>query len=140
MCPAVTVAVRENQPFMKIWKSLFKSQPFERYLKTLQTRLKKASVESRVFGCRLHHQWFMCMWTARMRRKLLREARRHDAVVVLGCNSATMTVRDALGSTGSRVIEGMEASGITNARLGIAFPCDITFRDCKYTPMLRRTT
>jgi len=75
-----------------------------------------------------------------MRRKLLREARRHDAVVVLGCSSATMTVRDALVSTGSRVIEGMEASGITNARLGLAFPGDITFTECRYTPMLRHTS
>jgi len=139
MCPAVTVAVRENQPFMKIWRSLFKSQPFERYLETVRARLKEVSIESRVFGGTLYHQWFMCMWTKGTRRKLLREAKRHDAVIVLGCNSATVTVRDTLESTGSRVIEGMEASGIMNAKLSFAFPCNISFTECKSAPMLRQT-
>lgn len=138
MCPAVTIAVREDQPFMQIWRSLFKSQPFERYLATLRDRLKEMAVESTVFHCSLHHQWFMCMWTEGMRRRLLKEARGHDAVIVLGCNSATATVRDAIESTGCRVIEGMEASGIMNARLSFTFPGNIAFRECKYTPMLRR--
>ena len=140
MCPAVTIAVRENQPFMKIWKSLLESQPFERYLEALQARLKDMAVESKVFRCRLPYQWFMCMWTEGTRKKLSKEARGHDAVIVLGCNSATVTVRDTVESTGCRVIEGMEASGIMNARLSFTFPGNITFRDCKYTPMVRRTT
>ena len=32
LCPAVTVAVDQKQPFMKLFKSWLKSAPFEGYL------------------------------------------------------------------------------------------------------------
>jgi len=35
MCPAATVAVREKEPFLQLFKSFFKSAPFERYIKAL---------------------------------------------------------------------------------------------------------
>ena len=135
MCPAVTVAIRENKPFMNFSRSLFKSQPLEKYLKTLQDRLKEKGVRSKIFGCSLYHQWFMCMWTSRTRRKLLKEAQNYEAVIVLGCRSATVTVNDTVESIGCRVIEGMETTAITNAKLRFNFPCNVTISDFKETPL-----
>ena len=83
----------------------------------------------------LYHQWFMCMWTERRRRKLQRKAKHYDAVIVLGCDTANETVREAVGSTGVRVIEGMEVAGLMNARLSFRLPGNVGFDDCRIIPI-----
>jgi len=135
MCPATTVAVREQKPFMQLFKSLLTSAPFARYIKSLEVRLATKGVETEVFKSRFYHQWFMCMWTAGRRAKLRKRARRHDAVIVLGCDSATETVREAVDASGCKVIEGMTVSGIMNARLGFHLPGSVTFDDCRIVPI-----
>ena len=45
------------------------------------------------------------MWTSGRRKKLQEYARQYEAVIVIGCESATETVRDAVGSTDCKVIE-----------------------------------
>ena len=68
MCPAVTVAVRENKPFMQLFRSFLKSAPFEQYMKALQSRLIENGVNAKVFKSILYHQWFLCMWTSGKRK------------------------------------------------------------------------
>ena len=135
MCPAVTVAIREKKPLMRFLRSPFKSAPFEQYLATLQARLLELGVKNEVFKSRLYQNWFLCMWSAGRRRKLLESAKNYDAVIVLGCDSATETIRDAVESTGCRVIEAMEVGGLTNARLKFSFPDKISFEGVKIVPM-----
>lgn len=135
MCPAVTVAVRNEKPFIKLCGNFLKSAPFAQYVKELQIRLKSKGVNSDVFDSYLPHQWFMCMWTAARREKLRKSARSYDAVVVLGCKSATETVREAVATVDCKVVEGMEACGIMNAQLELEKPCSIAFEKCKVVPM-----
>jgi hypothetical protein len=135
MCPAVTVAVREEKPFIQLFRSFLKSVPFEQYLRTLQSRLKEKGVNTKVFESNIPHQWFMCMWTSGQRKKLQKYSKQYEAVIVLGCDSATETVRDAVKSTNCKVIEGMEVTGIMNARLKFHLPCNISFEDCKVIPI-----
>jgi hypothetical protein len=137
LCPAVTVATRENRPFMRFWRSPLKSAPFEEYLETRRSRLGEKGVSTRVFRSNLYHQWFMCMWTARRRKKLEREAKNYDAVIVLGCNSATETVRDVVPPH-VKVIEGMKTTGIMNARMSFRLPGNLVFDDCKVVPISRQ--
>jgi hypothetical protein len=134
LCPAVTVAVRQNRPFLRFFRSLVKSAPFEKYLKELQSRLSEEGVNTKVFKSKLYHQWFLCMWTSRRRRKLHEQAGDHDAVIVLGCSSATETVRDAVPAE-VKVIEGMKAAGIMNGRLRFRWSGDLFFDDCRVVPM-----
>lgn len=135
MCPAATVAVREKKPFMQFFSSFLKSPPFEQYLKDLQSRLKGNGVKTKVFKSNLYHQWFMCMWTSAQRKKLQTAMKEYEAVIVLGCNSATETVRDTAKSTDCKVIEGMKTTGIMNAKLKFHFPCNVSFEDCKIVPL-----
>jgi len=135
VCPAVTVAVREHRPFMQLFRSLFKSPPFEEYIEALQSRLADKGVKTQVFRSRLYHQWFLCMWTAGQRKKLRKSAKEHDAVVVLGCDSATETVRDAIDSADCKVIEGMGVTGIMNAQLRFHRPGNICFEKCRIVPI-----
>ncbi len=135
MCPAVTVAVREEKPFIQFFRSFLKSAPFEQYIRALQSRLKEKGVNTKVFRSNLYHQWFLCMWTSGRRKKLQKYAKQHEAVIVLGCDSATETVRDSVKSTDCKVIEGMEVAGIMNAKLRFQLPCNVSFEDCKITPI-----
>jgi hypothetical protein len=134
LCPAVTVATRENRPFMRFFRSPVKSAPFEEYLETLQSRLSKKGVSTKVFRSYLYHQWFMCMWTSRRRKKLEKQAKNYDAVIVLGCDSATETVRDVV-SADVKVIEGMKTAGIMNGRMSFRFPANLVFDDCRVVPI-----
>jgi hypothetical protein len=135
MCPAVTVAVREKKPFMQLFRSLLKCLPFEKYIRELQSRLSEQGVVTKVFRSNLYHQWFMCMWTSAQRKKLQEAVKLYEAVIVLGCDSATETVSDAVRSKDCKVIEGMEVTGIMNATLRFHLPCNVSFDDCKVIPI-----
>jgi len=135
MCPAATAAVPDGRPFMQFFRSFLKAPFFEGYIKALQSRLREIGLDSRVFRSRLYHHWFLCMWTSARRTKLAKYAKQHDAVIVLGCGSAAETVRDSVQSSDCKVIEGMEVSGIMNAKLRFHFPCNVSFEDCKITPV-----
>lgn len=135
MCPAATLAIREKKPFMQFFRSFMKSAPFEQYLKTLQSQLKEKGVETKVFRSHVHHQWFMCMWTSRRRKKLQKYAEQYEAVIVLGCDSATETVRNSLESTDCKIVEGMEVAGIANAHMKFHLPADVCFENVKIVPM-----
>jgi hypothetical protein len=93
----------------------------------------KHTEEYEVFRSRLYHHWFLCLWTAARRKKLEKYAKQYDAVIVLGCGSATETVRDSVQSSDCKVIEGMEVAGIMNARLKFHLPCNVSFEGCKLT-------
>jgi hypothetical protein len=138
LCPAVTVAVREQRPFMQLFRSLLRSPPFERYIRALRTRLGENGTRTDVFRSNLYHQWFLCMWTSGRRAKLRKRASEYEAVVALGCESATETVRDAVEGTGCRVIEGMKVTGIMNAQLKLHLPCSISFEECNVVPISER--
>lgn len=138
MCPAVTVAVREEKPFIRFFRSFLKSVPFEQYIRTLQSRLSEEGVETKVFKSYLPHQWFLCMWTSRRGEKLQKYAKRYEAVIVLGCASATETVRDSVESAGCKVIEGMEVAGIMNSKLKFRLPGNVSFEGCKVIPISQR--
>ena len=135
MCPAVTVAEREKKPFMQLFRSFLKSAPFEEYLRELQSRLREKGVNTKVFKSIPYHQWFMCMWTSGKRKKLQKCAKQYDAVIVLGCESATETVRDVVKSNDCKVIEGMETAGIMNAQLRFHLPGNVSFENCKIVPI-----
>jgi hypothetical protein len=140
MCPAVTVAVKKNQPFLRLFRHLLRSAPFEEHIEALQSRLKALGVHASVFRSDLPLHWFMCMWSGGRRKKLRREASRHDVVIVLGCDSATETVRDAVRSMECTVIQGMEVAGVMNARLTFHLPGSVSFQGCRTVPLSSRTS
>ena len=49
-------------------------------------------------------------------------------MVVLGCEAAVETMRDALGSTSCRVIRGMEEEGIMNVVPVVSFPATLSLK------------
>jgi hypothetical protein len=139
LCPAVTVATKQDEPFMRFLRSPLTSAPFEGYLESLQSRLSEKGVRSKVFRSSLYHQWFMCMWTSRRRRKLAKEVKNYDAVIVLGCESATETVREVVPA-GVKVVEGMRTAGIMNGRMAFSPPDKLVFDGCRVVPISQEKT
>ena len=135
MCPAVTVSVREKKPFIELFKSFLTSVPYDQYITTLRSRLEEHGVKTKVFKSAPSHEWFMCMWTSGKRSKLQKCSEKYDAVIVLGCDSAFETVREAVQSTGCKVIAGMEVAGIMNAQIRFHLPGNVSFDNCRIVPI-----
>jgi hypothetical protein len=140
MCPAVTVSVREKKPFIELFKSFLKSVPYDQYITTLRSRLEEKGVKTKVFKSAPSHEWFMCMWTSGKRNKLQKCAEKYDAVIVLGCDSAIETVREAVQSTGCKVIAGMEVAGIMNAQIRFHLPGNVSFDNCRIVPISQQNS
>lgn len=131
MCPAITVSIREEKPFIQLFRHFLKSASFEKYISRMQCRLEEQGVRTEVFKSAPSHEWFMCMWTSGKRKRLQKASERCDAVIVLGCDSATETARDASQQNGCKVVEGMQVAGIMNAQIRFRFPGDISFENCR---------
>lgn len=140
MCPAVSVATRENRPFLQFMSHLLKSPPFEQHINEIQSALSAKGVETSVFKSRFVHQWFLCIWTAGRRRKLMRQLKDYDAAIILGCDSATETVREVIGGHDCKVIQGMEVVGFMNAKIRFHWPCNISFEGSRVVPIPRKNS
>jgi hypothetical protein len=57
MCPAVSVAVRENKPFIQFFKSFLKSAPFEQYIRALGPRADARSCRNVLDNMKLSLFW-----------------------------------------------------------------------------------
>ena len=123
---------------MQFFRSFLKSAPFEKHIRALQTRLIEKGVKTKVFKSNLYLHWFLCMWTSGRRKKLQKYAKQYEAVIVLGCESATETVHELVKSTDCKVIQGMEVAGFMNAKLRFHLPCNVSFEDCKVIPIPRQ--
>ena len=120
------MAAREGKPFLRLFNSFIRSAPFEHYMKRIQSELDRQDINTK-----LYRSLFLCMWPAGKRKKLEQRARSYDAIVVLACDSAAETVRDAVKSCGCKVIKGMEVAGITNVKMSFSLPCNVSFKEAK---------
>jgi len=92
----------------------------------MKRRLEERGIKTTVFKSRLPHQFVLCMWSSRRRKKLLEVARQHDAVVVMGCEGAVQTVRQAVSSADCKVIPGMQNNGLMSIKPRFSLPCNIS--------------
>jgi hypothetical protein len=127
-CPAASAAVKSNEPYIDFFRRLFKTASYEQQISTLQSSLEKQGIESSVFKSNILHQFVLCMWTERRRQKLLKEATKYDAAVVMGCEAAVQTVTEAIKSTDCRVIPGMKTEGIMNVLPKFQLPGNILLK------------
>ncbi len=138
MCAGVSVSTRENKPFIQLFRSLRKSPPLEKHIKELQSKLKDNGVNTKTFKTNLLFRLFICIWPSSQRQKLFEDAKKYEAVIVLGCDSAMETIHDSVKATNCKVIPGMEFSGIMNTKPKFHFPGNISFVESKTISMCNR--
>lgn len=124
-CPAASAAVASQEPYIEMHRRLLRTAPYERQLDLLERSLEERGIRVDVFESRLPHQYVLCMWTARRRRRLLERARRCDVVIVMGCEAATASVRVCLAEAGCRVIAGMRSEGLMSIKPRFSLPATV---------------
>ncbi len=121
-CPAASMAVRSGEPYIDFPRRSLKTDAYEKLIKKAKSKLESRGIRTDVFKSHLVHQFVLCMWTSRRREQLRELAKNYDALVVMGCEAAVDTVRDAVESTGCRVIRGMETEGLMSIQPRFSLP------------------
>jgi hypothetical protein len=111
-CPAASFSVSNNEPYIEPFKRLLKTASYENHLKFLKSKLEEKGIKADVFKSKIIHQFVLCMWTSKRRKTLLERAKEYEALIVLGCEAATQTVRDSVQSSSCEVIQGLETKGV----------------------------
>ncbi|UCE24177.1 MAG: hypothetical protein JSU74_12915 [Candidatus Zixiibacteriota bacterium] len=125
-CPAASAAVKNNEPYLQPFLRLFKTKSYERFIANLKTRLEGKGVRTSVFKSSLIHQFVMCMWTSRRRKALRKRSESYDALVVLGCEAAVQSVKDAVKPNRCQVLPGAETEGIMSIRPKLSLSCSLS--------------
>ena len=128
VCPPVSLAIQRRSPFIELFKSGIKTRAFEDYISEIREPLEQRGVRTGVFAIYAPLPT-MCLWTQGQRKRLLKRAKDFEAAIVLGCDSATYTVEQALEGTGCRVVPAMRMTGITNAAVKLRFPATVTLEE-----------
>jgi len=125
VCPPMCLAMQTNSPFIELFKRGIKTAAFEDYIQSIREPLEQRGVRTDAYSMHAPTP-MMCIWTESQRQRLRKRARDYEAVVVLGCDSGTVTAVDALKDTDCHVIQAMEMNGIMNATATIKFPLTVT--------------
>ncbi len=128
VCPQFSLAMRKESPWIEFFKNGVKTGALENHIKEIRDPLEKRGVRADVFTMRLPLP-MMCLWTKGQRKRLLKRAENYEAVVVLGCDSATFTAQQVLEATDCRVLQAMRMVGITNATITHRFPLTFELQD-----------
>jgi hypothetical protein len=135
-CPAASMAVRSNEAYIEFPRRSLKTAAYERLIKTTKKRFEKRGIKTSVFKSNLLHQFVLCMWTSKRRKKLMERAKKYDALVVMGCEAAVQTVRNSVESTACKVIPGMKSDGIMSIQPKFSLPCNIRLELESVTPYI----
>ncbi len=121
VCPPMCLAMQHDSPFIEFFKRGLKTGAFEDYIQSIRKPLEQRGIRTGAYAIHIPTP-MMCLWTKWQRNRLLKRAREYEAVLVLGCDSATYTAQEVLKNTDCQVIQGMNMIGTTNATLKFRFP------------------
>ena len=134
-CPAASSAVTNNEPYFNIFRNFLKTGSYEKYIKTLESKIKGKGIRTSVFESKLIHQFVLCMWTSKRRKKLLERAKEFEALVVVGCEAAVQTVRDSVKDSSCRVYQGVESIGIMSIKPSLTPTAKLSLKLESVTPL-----
>lgn len=126
ICPPMSMAMQTKKPFIDLFKSGIKTEAFEDYIKSIRAPLEEQGVHTDVYTTRAPSP-LMCLWTEGQRKRLLKRVKGHDAVLVVGCNSAIHVVKDILKDTDCKIYPAMQMKAIANATMKFQFPFKVKF-------------
>ena len=135
-CPAASLAVRNSEPYIEFPRRGLETASYERLIKKVKQDFEDRGVKTEVFKSNLLHQFVLCMWGSERRRKLAERAKGYDALVVMGCEAAVQTVREAVKSTACQVIPGMRNEGLMSIKPTFSLPCSIWLELESVSPIL----
>jgi hypothetical protein len=135
-CPAASSSVTHNEPYIEPFRKFMKTDSYEKQIKHLKSKFEERGIRTGIFKSKLIHQFVLCMWTERRRKKLLKVAKKFEALIVLGCEAAVQTVRDSVKPSSCQVFQGLETEGIMSIQPRIHLPASISLELRSLTPLL----
>ena len=135
-CPAASSSVKNKKPYFEFLSKFLKTDSYERFIESLKSNLERSGIKTSIFRSRIIHQFVLCMWTSKRRKKLLDRAKEYDALIVLGCEAALQTVRDSVKSSSCKVVPGLETEGVMSIRPRLHLPCNLSLELESLTPVL----
>ncbi len=126
VCPPMSMAMQTKKPFIDFFKHGIKTEVFEDYINSIREPLEQQSVHTDVYTTRAPSP-LMCLWTEGQCSRLLKRTKGHDAVLVVGCNSAIHVVKDILKDTDCKIFPAMKMKAIANATTKFQFPIKVKF-------------
>lgn len=138
VCPPASLASDNDSPFIEFFKHGIKTPAYEDFLKEFCEGLEQRGIKTGIFTSYMPCPT-TCLWTSGQRNRLLKRARNFDVALVMGCESARLTVEEALKETDCDVILAMELVGITNASLKFEFPFTVRLGDLARVDANERT-
>ena len=134
-CPAASASISSNEPYFEFFRKFLKTDSYERYIKNLKSQFEEEGIKADVFKSKIIHQFVLCMWTSKRRQKLLNRAKEYEALIVLGCEAAVNTVKDAVQSASCKVFQGLETKGVMSIQPRIHIPANISLELQSLTPL-----
>jgi hypothetical protein len=122
VCPKMCLAAQNNKPYFSLLGS-DRENAFQEYLRGMRNQLAQKGIASAFFKAPVDTP--MCLWPLKNRRKITRLADNHDAIAVVGCDSALATVKSSLATNDKNIVQMMDVAGIANFISRISFPFNI---------------
>jgi hypothetical protein len=135
-CPAASSAVKENKPYIELFRKFMKTDSYEQSINTLRSKFEERGIRTGIFKSKLIHQFVLCMWTSKRRKKLRDRTKEYEALIILGCEGAVQTVRDSLTSSSCKIFQGLETEGLMSIKPKFQLPCNISLELESVTPVL----
>lgn len=137
-CPAASFSVSTNEPYIEPFRKFLKTDSYERHIKNLKSKFEENGIRTGIFESKLIHQFVLCMWTEKRRRKLLERAKDYEALLILGCEAAVQTIQNAVKSSSCKVFQGLETKGLMSIQPRINLAGNISLKLESLTPLLLR--
>ena len=134
-CPAASSAVTNDEPYFNIFRNFLKTDSYENHIKDLKNKFEERGIRTSVFESKLIHQFVLCMWTSKRRKKLLERAKDFEVLIVLGCEAAVQTIRDAVKESSCNVFQGVETKGIMSIKPSLTPTAKLSLKLESVTPL-----
>ncbi len=128
ICPPISLSIQKHSACLELSKRGFKSTAFQDYIRSIRESLEDFGIKTGVFSTYMPCP-FMCLWTKGQRERLRNRTKDYEAAVVLGCDTASYTARQALQDTNCQVFQTMRTTGLTNRNRKFSFPDDRDHRE-----------
>ncbi len=135
-CPAASMAIRRDAPYFQFLTRFLTTESYEQYLEEVKTGLEEKGIRADIFRSHLPHQFVVCMWTSRRRKKLAETAEGYDALVVMGCETAAQTIYESVKETSCQIYKGMRTEGIMSIKPLFHLPLNISLELTAVTPLV----
>ena len=135
-CPAASSSISNNEPYFEFFRKFLKTDSYERYIGNLKSKFEEKGIKSDVFKSKILHQFVLCMWTEKRRKKLLKRAKDYEALIVLGCEAAVQTIRDSVNSSSCKIFQGLETEGVMSIQPRFHLPGNISLELQSLTPLI----